>query len=161
MDGNGRLGRILIVLCFMMDDLIDQPVFFISEELERERLRYYNRLNGTRGDNPDWYSWVDFFLSASQKMAINLLEKLESIDKLANRGLEIIKSENSTVNKIWLYTFSNPFCTAKEVSEQLSISPQTARKHLKDLSNKKLLEVDQSKKRNQLYVNYDLLSILN
>lgn len=161
LDGNGRLGRILIVLCFMMDDLIDQPVFFISEELERERLRYYNRLNGTRGDNPDWYSWIDFFLSASQRMAKNLLQKLGDIDELSKSGLQIINSDNNTVNKIWFYTFSNPFCTANEVAEQLNITPQTARKHLNYLSDKGLLELDQSKKRNQLFVNYDLLSILN
>lgn len=161
LDGNGRLGRILIVLCFMMDDLIDQPVFFISEELERERLRYYNRLNGTRGDDPDWYSWIDFFLSASQRMAKNLLQKLKDIDELATNGLEIINSENSTVNKIWFYTFSNPFCTVKEVAEQLGITPQTARKHLKHIADKGLLELDQSKKRNQVFVNYDLLSILS
>lgn len=161
LDGNGRLGRILIILCFMMDDLIDQPVFFISEELERERLRYYNRLNATRGDNPDWYSWIDFFLSASQRMAKNLLQKLEDIDKLATNGLGIINSENSTIHKIWYYTFSNPFCTVREVAEHLKITPQTARKHLKYLADRGLLELDQSKKRNQLFVNYDLLSILN
>lgn len=160
LDGNGRLGRILIVLCFMMDNLIDFPVFFISEELEKERLRYYNRLNGTRGDNPDWYSWINFFLSVSQRMAESLLEKLEKIDSLAKEGLRLINVEHGTINQIWLYTFSNPFCTAKQVAEELNITPQTARKHLKTLTDKQLLEVDQSKKRNQLFVNYDLLSIL-
>lgn len=160
LDGNGRLGRILIVLCFMMDDLIEMPVFFISEELEKERLRYYNRLNGTRGDNPDWFSWINFFLSASQRMADNLLEKLKKINLLAIEGVQKIDVEHGTINRIWLYTFSNPFCTAKDVAKGLDITQQTARKHLKTLAEKQLVEMDQSKKRNQLYVNYDLLSIL-
>lgn len=161
LDGNGRLGRILIVLCFMMDDLINEPVFFISEELEKERLRYYNRLNGVRGDNPDWYSWIDFFLSASQRMANSLLKKLEDIENLAKTGLSIINERNATINSIWLYTFSNPYCTAKDVADDLQITSQTARRHLNVLAEKKLLEMDQSKKRNRLYVNYDLMSILS
>lgn len=160
LDGNGRLGRILIVLCFMMDKLIELPVFFISEELEKERLRYYNRLNGTRGDNPDWYKWISFFLSASQRMAETLLNKLGKIELLANKGLQIIDNDQGTINKIWLYTFSQPFITAKQAAVELGITPQTARRHLKTLVDKQLIEVDQSKKRNQLYVNYDLLSIL-
>lgn len=161
LDGNGRLGRILIILCFMMDDLINEPVFFISEELEKERLRYYNRLNGVRGDNPDWYSWIDFFLSASQRMANSLLKKLENIEDLAKTGLSIINEKNATINNIWLYTFSNPYCTAKDVADDLQITSQTARRHLNVLAEKKLLEMDQSKKRNRLYVNYDLISILS
>ena len=161
LDGNGRLGRILIILCFMMDDLINEPVFFISEELEKERLRYYNRLNGVRGDNPDWYSWIDFFLSASQRMANSLLKKLENIEDLAKTGLSIINEKNATINNIWLYTFSNPYCTAKDVADDLQITSQTARRHLNVLAEKKLLEMDQSKKRNRLYVNYDLMSILS
>lgn len=161
LDGNGRLGRILIVLCFMMDDLINEPVFFISEELEKERVRYYNRLNGVRGDNPDWYSWIDFFLSASQRMADNLLQKLENIDQLAKNGVNIINDSHATINQIWLYTFSKPYCTANDVADAIDITPQTARKHLNILTEKKLLEVDQSKKRNRLYVNYDLIALLN
>lgn len=100
----------------MMHDLINDPVFFISEELEKERVRYYNRLNGVRGDNPDWYSWIDFFLSASQRMADHLLQKLENIDQLAKDGLNIINDSHTAINQIWLYTFSKSYCIANDVS---------------------------------------------
>lgn len=145
----------------MMDDLINEPVFFISEELEKERVRYYNRLNGVRGDNPDWYSWIDFFLSASQRMADHLLQKLENIDQLAKDGLNIINDSHAAINQIWLYTFSKPYCITNDVADAMDITSQTARKHLNTLTEKKLLEADQSKKRNRLYVNDDLIALLN
>lgn len=163
LDGNGRLGRILIILCFMLDKVIDYPVFFISEELEKERLRYYNRLNEVRGNEPNWFDWIAFFLHATERMANNLLEKLERINQLAKEGLSRINasSSHSTINSIWLYTFSGVFCTAKDVSESLGITTQTARKYLNELADLKLIEKDVSKKRNQIYVNYDLLHILS
>lgn len=145
----------------MMDDLINEPVFFISEELGKERLRYYNRLNGVRGDHPDWYNWIDFFLSASQRMADHLLKKLENVDQLAKNGLNTISDGHATINQIWLYTFSKPHSTASDVADAMAITPQTVRKHLNTLTEKKLLEVDQSKKRNRLYVNYDLIALLS
>jgi Fic family protein len=77
LDGNGRLGRILIILCFMMDDLINEPVFFISEELEKERLRYYNRLNGVRGDNPDWITGLTFSYLQVREWQIAYLRNLK------------------------------------------------------------------------------------
>lgn len=49
LDGNGRLGRIIIVLYLIQAEIIAKPIFFVSEELERERMRYYNLLNGVRG----------------------------------------------------------------------------------------------------------------
>lgn len=62
LDGNGRLGRILIVLSLIQSKTITQPIFFVSEELEKERARYYDMLNGVRGDMPNWGDWIFFSL---------------------------------------------------------------------------------------------------
>lgn len=160
LDGNGRLGRILIVLSFMADKLIDSPVFFISEELERERVRYYNRLNGIRGNDPDWFSWIEFFLDASERMAETLLNKLANIDSHTQKGLELINNRKSTLSTVWLFSISRPFTTATETASSLNIAPQTARKHLNRLTELGLIERDNSKKRNRVYINYDLLQLL-
>lgn len=69
LDGNGRLGRILIVLYPVQAKLISKPIFFVSEELEKERARYYDMLNGVRGNAPDWSSWILFFIKACERMA--------------------------------------------------------------------------------------------
>lgn len=160
LDGNGRMGRILIVLNTMQDNLIDKPVFFVSEELEKERLRYYNLLNGTRGDSPDWFSWIDFFLDACDRMSTSMLQKLDEINKLAEQGLKKINAEG-TINKVWFSTFSYPFITVKESSQILNIAPGTARNALNRLVELGLLDVDNSKTKNKVYVNYDLMRVLN
>lgn len=160
LDGNGRMGRIIIVLSTMQDRLINRPVFFVSEELEKERLRYYNRLNATRGDNPNWFSWIAFFLDSCERMALNMLQKLESINELANSGLNQIERKGKTP-KVWLYTFMKPFVTTNETAEFFKISTTAARTSLNYLVDIGLLEPDSSKNRNKVYVNYDLLRVLN
>ena len=160
LDGNGRMGRILIVLSTMKDGLINQPVFFVSEELEKERIRYYNYLNGVRGKNADWFSWIDFFLDASQRMTDNMLRKLEATTILANVGIDKINSSNATLNRIWFATFNKPYVTVSEVAKQLNISVTTARNGLNHLVALKLIDVDQAKRKNKVYVNYDLLRVL-
>lgn len=159
LDGNGRLGRILIVLIAIKEEVIDVPVFFVSEELEKERSRYYDLLNGVRGDNPDWYSWIKFFVISCGRMADSLLNKLKEAEKLATAGLKKCTLESE--RDIWLYTFSDPVTTATRVSKSLKISPATARKGLKTLSEAGLLYTDEITKRNKKFRNYDLMRILN
>lgn len=149
LDGNGRMGRILIVLNTMQDNLIDKPVFFVSEELEKERLRYYNLLNGVRGDTPDWFSWIDFFLDACDRMSDSMLRKLDGINDLAEKGLRKIDAD------------SYPYITVKDISQRLGIAPGTARKSLNKLVELRLLDVDNSKTKNKVYVNYDLIRVLH
>ncbi|PRY84276.1 Fic family protein [Alkalibacterium olivapovliticus] len=159
LDGNGRMGRILIVLNTMQDSLINKPVFFVSEELEKERIRYYNLLNGVRGENPDWFAWINFFLDACQRMVDSMLVKLENIKDLANNGLSKIKSE-STINHIWLATFSHPSLSVSDVANKLNIAVSTSRNGLNRLVQLGLIDVDHSKKKNRVYVNNDLLRLL-
>ena len=159
LDGNGRLGRILIALIAIKEDLVDVPVFFVSEELEKERARYYAMLNGVRGDNPDWYSWIKFFITACGRMADSLLSKLKAVEELASNGLKKCSLESE--KNIWLYTFSDPYTTAARVAENLHLAPGTARKGLKALSDAGLLYTDETAIRNRKYRNYDLMRILN
>lgn len=78
--------------------------FFVSEELERERLRYYNLLNSVRGSHADWYKWVHFYLRACQRMILNLQTKLENIETLAKEGLK--KINQAAGSKSWMYGFT-------------------------------------------------------
>ncbi|CQR46279.1 Adenosine monophosphate-protein transferase SoFic [Paraliobacillus sp. PM-2] len=158
LDGNGRLGRILIVLSLMESKVITQPIFFVSEELEKERARYYDMLNGVRGDVPKWGDWILFFINACNRMAERINRKLEHAETLAKKGLSLC--ELSSERKVWLYTFSDPFTNAKKVSEKLDISANTARKALHSLVEKKLLFTDSEVRRNKKYRNYDLMRIL-
>lgn len=158
LDGNGRLGRILIVLNLIQDEIIDVPIFFVSEELEKERSRYYDLLNSVRGESGEWKDWIKFFLTACDRLADSLCEKLKKIQDLAFKGLE--RCELDSEKDVWLYTFSDPFTTVSAVSKKLKYSQTTIRKALRNLSEKELLYSDKQSKRNIKYRNYDLMRIL-
>ncbi|EGQ0311661.1 Fic family protein [Staphylococcus pseudintermedius] len=161
LDGNGRLGRILIVLNMMAESAVNAPIFFVSEELERERLRYYNLLNSVRGSHADWYKWIHFYLRACQRMILNLQTKLENIETLAKEGLKKInQAAGSKIMDVWFYTFTTPNVTVKYAAKSLNMSENTARMHLNTLVELGMIDVNHARKRNKVYVNYDLLQIL-
>lgn len=159
LDGNGRLGRILIALLAVKDSLVEAPLFFVSEELEKERIRYYNTLNATRGENPDWFTWITFFLKASERMASKLIKQLERADSLAESGLA--QCETTSQKRVWVATFSQPVTTSSRIARKLEIHNTTAKKSLDFLAEKGLLEKEQHVKRNIKYFNYDLLRVIS
>ncbi|WEV45783.1 Fic family protein [Streptococcaceae bacterium ESL0687] len=158
LDGNGRLGRIMIVLNMLNDKLIEYPVFFVSEELEKEKARYYDLLNGVRGDNPDWYSWIKFFIDSCDRMADNLLKKLNLAQDLALNGNKNLKTPS--LKQVWLATFRIPVATVAQIKEITGLSAATVRKNLEILVDEGLLYVSKQEKRNKKYRNYSLMRIL-
>ena len=145
LDGNGRLGRILIVLMAIKEKIMEAPLFFVSEELEVERIRYYNTLNETRGETPSWVSWIIFFLNASERMANKIIEKIETAETLASTGLNKCK------------TFREPIATATDIAEITGYHKQTVKKALDYLVVNNLLDKDKSARRNIKFYNYDLI----
>ena len=155
LDGNGRLGRMLIALMAVQEGLLNYPIFFVSEELEKERIRYYNALNATRGQEPDWLPWLNLFLTASEQMASNILKKIHNADEHARRGLELCQTQ--TQKNVWLSTFRYPIATASQLAEVTGYHSATVKKALDFLVTKLLLDKDKSVKRNIFYYNYDLI----
>lgn len=158
LDGNGRLGRILILLHLIQTRKISLPILFVSEELEKEQYRYYDMLNRVRGEDPDWASWILFFLNACDRATNKLTEKLKNAEELATEGLRQLKNPND--QNVWLHTFSDPSTTAKVAAKELNLNPNTTRKSLKLLAEKGMIFENTEKQRNKDYRNYDLLRIL-
>lgn len=157
LDGNGRIGRIIIPLYMMQNDQLPSPIFFVSEELEKQRAKYYYLLNKTRGDHPDWYSWISFFIDASGRMAKKLNILLDQANELAREGME--KCNTHTEKQIYLMTFSLPNITAVEAAKKLKVAPTTARRSLNSLVEKDLLFKDPLQRRNVEYFNYSILEL--
>ncbi len=96
LDGNGRLGRMLVPLFLWQFGLIRTPMFYISAYLETHRETYYDRLQTVSSDD-DWTSWIEFFLNALQKQAEANLEKtrkmIELYQKMKLRVAEVTHSQ--------------------------------------------------------------------
>lgn len=157
LDGNGRLGRILIVLYLLQQKVITHPIFFVSEELEKEKARYYDLLNGVRGDRSDWGKWLLFFVDASERMATKLLDQLNKANRLLTEGEQLI--ENEAERKLWITSFEQPILTVAKGVEMTGYSPNTVRKALHQLVDKELLYASNTERRNRKYRNYALLRI--
>ena len=160
MDGNGRVGRILIPLFLFEHNQISLPCFFISETLERDKFKYYALLNGIREEN-DWNSWINFFLNAVDQQCSKYIEIVDKINALYEADLErakqVIKS-NKVVDLINLL-YKYPAISTSIVVKEADIPPVTATRYLNALVDCKILYSDMRPK-NRTYYYYGVLEII-
>ena len=158
LDGNGRLGRILILLYLASNDVITSPTFFISEELERSKFKYYGLLNNLRNENPKWKEWILYFIEATINQANNYIDKLVKIEQLHSELEEYATSHNIN-NRAIRAIFKNPFFTVKYIQEQSGVSYNTARRYVDALVDSGRIYPD-DKKKNKIYRFYDLIDLM-
>jgi hypothetical protein len=89
-DGNGRVGRLLITFMLCAEEVLREPVLYLSLFLKTHRRLYYDRLNGTRGEQ-GWTAWLDFFLQGVRDTANQAARTASSIDKLFRKDKEKIE----------------------------------------------------------------------
>ncbi|MGF6907931.1 Fic family protein [Fusobacterium sp. PH5-44] len=158
LDGNGRVGRILIMLYLLDKKIIKEPTFFVSEELERNKFKYYSMLNGLRKDNPEWEEWILFFLDAVVSQAEKNIEKIRKIEKLYGIMEDVVRNEN--IKQEYLNViFRFPIFTYKQIQNELNVSYTAVKNNMNKLLKSKKIFTD-DKRRNTLYFFVDLLDIL-
>ena len=158
LDGNGRLGRILMILYLLEKKVISKPAFFMSEYLEKNKYKYYALLNGLRTENPSWVEWLSFFLDAAIKQSEAYIEKLTRIENLLTELLEFTKTNN--MNPLFVFAiFKKPYFTIKDIESMVGVSYNAANTNIKKLLTTGRIFPD-DKKRNKTYRFYDLLDIL-
>ncbi len=160
MDGNGRVGRMLIPMYLFHQNQIELPCFFISEALEHDKIRYYNLLNNIRTQG-DWNEWIRFFLSTVTKQCDKYIKIITEINSLYSNHLEVAcnLSRSSNMVEVVNALYSFPVVTAKQISEITSVPTTTANRCLKLLVENRILYTD-NKKKNKTYYYADLLEII-
>lgn len=160
MDGNGRVGRILIPLYLYFVDQIDMPCFFVSEALERDKMRYYSLLNNIRSKN-EWSEWIKFFLTTVKNQCNKYINLISKINVLYEKDLEtacgLVRTGNmrTLINLLYQY----PVINAATIAQNSEIPSATINRYLNVLVEADILFSDE-KTRNRTYFYYDLLSIL-
>lgn len=160
MDGNGRVGRIMIPLFLFKHKQISLPCFFISETLERDQYKYYDLLNGIRTTN-DWSTWINYFLKAVDQQCSKYIEIVDRINALYENDLDRAKSiikSNKVVDLINLL-YKYPIISIGIVTECTDIPPATATRYLNTLVENKILYSD-NRPRNRTFFYYNLLDII-
>ena len=162
LDGNGRLGRMLIPLFLFERKLLHKPMFYLSEYLEARRQSYYDNLLAVSRDD-DWTGWCEFFLRA-------LTEQASKNEAKARRILDLYQSRKEWIVNVTHsqhamraldFLFGNPIFSGSIFVERAGIPLDTARRILKTCSDNGLLGVLQpgSGRRAAVYQFAELLKI--
>ena len=142
LDGNGRLGRMLIPLFLWQHGLIRKPVFYISAYLEARRDAYYEGLRAVSRDD-DWTGWCRFFLEAVKEQAEENLTKakaiLELYEDMKRRIPNLTNSRYAIHTLDWI--FARPIFRGADFAASTDLAPRTARRILETLCEGKVLQI--------------------
>ncbi len=160
MDGNGRVGRMLIPLYLYYTKQIELPCFFISEALEHDKLRYYNLLNNIR-QKDDWNEWIKFFLATVAKQCDKYISIVTAINKLydSHMGIACNFTKSSNVVPVINMLYQYPITTAKQIVGKTKLPLTSVNRLLNMMVDEKILITD-GKQRNKKYIYYGLLDII-
>ena len=161
LDGNGRLGRLLIVFFLVERGALPQPLLYLSGYLERERDEYVRRLQAVR-ETGDYEGWVAFFLTGVAVEAEHALRSAEWLMQLNNQfreRLRAIRARGHAVDAAEAL-IGNPFVTAPRLAESLGITRQGALYVVATLERAGILVRASGGERSNLYVAREVLDIL-
>ncbi|MBC8277903.1 MAG: Fic family protein [FCB group bacterium] len=142
MDGNGRVGRIMMPLFLFFKGFLSSPSFYLSSYFEANRSEYYNRLLGISQEN-DWEGWIKFFLNAVAEQTQINIQKARDILELYNAKKERITSLTHSQFSIRAldYIFSYPIFTSSDFIQRSAIPKQSAMLILKLLVDGGVIEL--------------------
>jgi Fic family protein len=160
-DGNGRTGRIIMLIYLVFQGLLDLPVLYFSEYILARKDKYYKCLHGV-SEKQDWYSWIEYILDMIEKTSNQGKVTIEKIDKLmADMGVEIQEHIPKVYSKDLLeILFRLPYTKRNDLVNAGIGNLKTSGNYLRELE---LLGILQSEKvgKEKLYINYNLIAILN
>lgn len=160
-DGNGRIGRLLIAMFLQDRELMPQPLLYLSAFLEKNKREYSDRLTAVR-EKSDFKGWVKFLLNGVSIQAKEAIENIQQILDLERKYQRKLRDMKSTTNAIRLadYLFLNPYTTITNVAQYLHVTFPTAQKTIGILEQAGILKELSKRKRNRIFVAKDLMKIL-
>ncbi|NLE67357.1 MAG: Fic family protein [Lentisphaerae bacterium] len=163
LDGNGRIGRLLVALLVEHWGLLKTPLLYLSVAFKRHRQAYYDRLNGVRVDG-DWESWIRFFLDCVTEAADDAVASAQRLHTVtaADRA-KVSAHARATVPAIRLFELlpSHPMVTLSLAIKLLGVSKPTAVKAIAALQAAGVLREITGKRRDRVYAYHEYLRVLS
>ena len=162
LDGNGRIGRLLIALALAHWHVLKTPLLYLSVYLKEHQAEYYRQLDSIR-TNGTWTEWFQFFLRGVEQVAINATETASALNRLVNNDRKTLLSTASiTVSAIQLFELlpQHPVISMPSVTRLLSTTKPTASKAIELLQEAKVLLEIGDRKRDRTYSYSAYLSLL-
>lgn len=164
-DGNGRMGRLLITFWLYQQGILHQPLLYLSYFFKRNRSEYYDRLMAVRFEG-DWEGWVKFFLRGIVEISQESIDSAKRIDELRivkTKAIESLGSvTTSNARRLLDQLFLTPTVTRNSVAKALDISAPTAGALVRAFEEEFgiLVDVHPERKRNKTYAFQEYLDIL-
>jgi Fic family protein len=163
LDGNGRVGRLLITIYLVSKGILKQPILYLSDFFEKNRMLYYDNLMRTRTHN-DINQWLKFFLTGiieTAKKGVTTFDGILQLQKSLEVKLKSLGNRNMDARKVVDYLYTQPIIEVTKVEELLQKSSVTAYKLLADLERLDVIKEISGAQRNKLYVFKDYLDLFN
>ena len=162
LDGNGRIGRLLITLFLMENKVLSTPALYISYFLKKNRIEYYDRMNEVRLKG-NYEQWIKFFLEAVYESAKDAVETIDKLTSLHNNYCLKIKGlgrRAKNAMRVFEYLESNPIIEIQKTAKELEIAFNTMSSIVKDLISIGVLEQTSTQTRNRTFAYKEYLDVL-
>ncbi len=162
LDGNGRIGRLLIAALMEHWHLLPEPLMYLSGYLKQHQKEYYNRLSAIR-THGDWEGWVAFFLEAVAEAAASAERGVVAVARLVTthrRQLLAASEANATSYRLFELLPMMPRFTIEQVRQKLGTSFPTANAAVQVLTDLKIVEELTGQKKNRSYAYHQYIALL-
>ena len=146
LDGNGRVGRLLITLFLMEKKVLSSPALYISYYLKSNRIEYYDRMSEVRLKG-NYEQWIKFFLRAVAECAKDAILTINELSELHEENyakLQALGRAKANAIKLFAYVEHNPIIDIQKTADALNLSYNTANAAIKNLSALSILERNES-----------------
>ncbi len=161
LDGNGRIGRLLITLLLCAEGLLPEPLLYLSAYFERHRPDYYRLLLAVSQEGK-WAEWVGFFLDGVAQQSRDAIKRSKSLLDLWRSYRDRLQSTRSSAFALQLVDelFSSPAVTVARATELLGVTPRTAQLNIDKLVGEGILEETTGRHRNRIYAASQIMRVI-
>lgn len=163
LDGNGRVGRLLITLFLMEKKILSAPSLYISYFLKMNRVEYYDRMTQVRKTG-DYEQWVLFFLQALSDSAEDAIQTIDRLTEIHNRNVQkfnsMTKRQQTNAINFLIYLEKNPIIDIQKTATALNLSYNTVAKNVVSFVDNGILQQTEKSGRAKIYSYVDYLAVL-
>lgn len=161
LDGNGRIGRLMITLYLMEQKVLKTPCLYLSYFLKANRIEYYDRMSEVRKSG-DYEQWIRFFLRAFRDAAEDAAVTVRELSDLHNGNIALINKEkrNTNLKSVFRYMEQNPILEIKKTADALNLAYNTVAKQVNWLISKGILVPAEKRGKSRTFIYDAYLGIL-
>lgn len=163
LDGNGRIGRLMITLYLVDKQLLTKPTLYLSDFFERNRGAYYDALTGVRSSH-DIEHWIKFFLTGVSETAASSKQTFENIIELRRHceaKILLLGKRASKGQALLRHLYSQPVMSANQVAARLEITHQSASSLIRVFEKMEILSETTGRRKDRLFIFSEYLRLFS